>query len=222
MTTVYKKYNESDIDLWFKISQANASLKTTDIKGKNYIEVNQRVKAFRYVYPKGRIETKIISLEGEIGKRTVLMRCEVFDDLGNLLSVGYAEEKEDSTFINKTSFIENCETSCVGRALGMSGFGIDTSIASYEEVETAIANQDKKPAKATILKQSQLAMLYTKDEIDKMLEHYKVKTTEDLPRDVVDKYVNARKDKLKEVEKQVKEEYKAKPLDKESDENPFY
>ena len=99
MTTVYRKY-EIQEDLWSKIEQANKSIKTTDIKGKEYAEVNQRVKAFRFVYPKGKIETKIISLDGEIGNRTVLMRCEVYDDLGNLLSTGYAEEKESSTFIN--------------------------------------------------------------------------------------------------------------------------
>ena len=44
--------------------------------------------------------------------------------------------------INKTSYIENCETSAVGRALGMCGIGIDTSIASYDEVATAIAQQE--------------------------------------------------------------------------------
>lgn len=58
-----------------------------------------------------------------------------------VLGTGTAYEKEGSTFINKTSYIENCETSAVGRALGMAGFGIDTSIASAEEVQNAIANQ---------------------------------------------------------------------------------
>ena len=58
-----------------------------------------------------------------------------------ILGTGHAYEKEDSTFINKTSFIENCETSAVGRALAMCGIGIDTSVASKEEVENAINNQ---------------------------------------------------------------------------------
>ena len=58
-----------------------------------------------------------------------------------LLGSGHAYEKEGSTFINRTSYIENCETSAVGRALGMCGFGIDTSIASSEEVQNAILNQ---------------------------------------------------------------------------------
>jgi len=59
-----------------------------------------------------------------------------------ILAVGHAYEKEGSTFINKTSYIENCETSAVGRALGMLGIGIDTSIATAEEVNIAIINQD--------------------------------------------------------------------------------
>jgi hypothetical protein len=59
-----------------------------------------------------------------------------------ILGTGMAYEKENSTFINKTSYIENCETSACGRALGMAGFGIDTSVASAEEVQNAIANQN--------------------------------------------------------------------------------
>ena len=59
-----------------------------------------------------------------------------------------AYEKEGSTFINKTSYIENCETSAWGRALGNLGIGIDTSIASAEEVQNAVLNQSpKKSAK---------------------------------------------------------------------------
>ena len=70
------------------------------------------------------------------------MSCEVRDEYGKLLSKAYAYEKENSSFINKTSFIENCCTSATGRALGYLGIGIDTSVASYEEVANAIANQE--------------------------------------------------------------------------------
>jgi hypothetical protein len=206
---------------WDKIEIANKSIKTIDVKGKPYAEVNQRVKAFRFVYPRGRIETKIISLDGEVHKRTVLMRCEVYDDLGNLLSTGYAEEKEDSTFINKTSFIENCETSCIGRALGQAGFGIDTSIASAEEVENAIANQDKKEDKPTQTKINQFYLLYSAEEIRDICSHYKVSNPEDLTRKLIDEYIKARKDKLADAKEKRNEEMKAKPLN-DNGENPFY
>lgn len=121
---------------YLDIAKANESIKTTDIKGKDYAEVNQRIKAFRMVYPTGTIETTMVSNENGV----VIFRAEIYDD-DKLLATGTAYEKENSTFINKTSYIENCETSAVGRALGMAGFGIDTSIASAEEVQNAINNQ---------------------------------------------------------------------------------
>lgn len=123
-----------------EIEKANASIQTTDIKGKDYAEVNQRIKAFRMVNPSGGIQTEILSLENGV----CVMKATVTGEDGEILGTGHAYEKEGSTFINKTSYIENCETSAVGRALGMCGFGIDTSVASYEEVANAIENQQKK------------------------------------------------------------------------------
>ena len=123
-----------------QIKEANDSTKTTDIKGKEYTEVNQRIKAYRMVYPNGSITTEILKLEDGV----VLMKATILNEDGVVIGTGLAQEKEDSTFINKTSYIENCETSAVGRALGMCGFGIDTSVASAEEVQTAMANQEPK------------------------------------------------------------------------------
>lgn len=119
------------------IQKANETIKTTNIKGKDYAEVNQRIKAFRMVYPTGTIETELISNENGV----CIFQATV--SIGDrVLGTGTAYEKEGSSFINKTSYIENCETSAVGRALGMAGFGIDTSIASFEEVANAITQQD--------------------------------------------------------------------------------
>ena len=53
-----------------------------------------------------------------------------------------AREEKTASFINKTNYVENCETSAVGRALGMCGFGIDVSVVSAEEVQNAIQNQE--------------------------------------------------------------------------------
>ena len=123
-----------------QIKKANESIKTTAIKGKDYAEVNQRIKAFRMVYPTGQIMTEMVSNENGV----CVFRATVYSDSGILLATGTAYEKESASFINKTSYIENCETSSVGRALGMAGFGIDVSVASYEEVANAIENQNPK------------------------------------------------------------------------------
>lgn len=135
------------------IRKANEAIKTVNVSGKDYAEVNQRIKAFRMVYPQGFISTEMVSNENGV----CIFKASVgYTELGPhmeaipvVLGTGTAYEKENSTFINKTSYIENCETSAVGRALGMCGFGIDTSICSAEELQNAKLNQDKPNTKST-------------------------------------------------------------------------
>lgn len=125
------------------LQKANATIKTTNIKGKEYAEVNQRIKAFRMVFPDGFITTEIVSdAEGRCVMRAEVGFVEAETGARMVLGTGTAYERENATMINKTSYIENCETSAVGRALGMAGFGIDVSVASAEEVENAIAQQE--------------------------------------------------------------------------------
>lgn len=119
------------------IKNANKQLETVGIKGKDYVTVAERVKAFRSICPEGTIETEMILFEA--GR--VIFKATIRDE-DRILATGYSEEKEGSTMINKTSFVENCETSAVGRALGFAGIGIDASMASAEEVATAIINQN--------------------------------------------------------------------------------
>ena len=117
-------------------------MKKIQIKGKDYIEVNERVKQFHIDYPNGSITTELIEMTDRFITKTT-----VIPDVKNAdrKFTGIAYEKEDSTFINKTSALENCETSSCGRALGMLGIGIDTSIASYNEVANAVEQQKDKP-----------------------------------------------------------------------------
>lgn len=169
-------------DKYFMICKANEQIRTTDIKGKDYAQVNERIKAFRMCHPLGSIQTEIISIDNGV----VTMKSCVFDETGVLLGTGYAQEKENSTFINKTSFIENCETSAVGRALGMCGFGIDVSIASAEELENAIHNQEleEKRVQELSIKYAQLRSTLTQLNCDfrdqkvneYILKHASVKT----------------------------------------------
>lgn len=124
-----------------ELNTVNQSINTTDIKGKPYAEVNERVKGFRRLFPNGSISTQLISIDESDNGKVCVFLATVADENGKTLATGTAYEKENSTYINKTSYIENCETSAVGRALGFLGIGIDTSIASSEEVQNAIANQ---------------------------------------------------------------------------------
>lgn len=159
------------------IKAANESIVTTDIKGKEYAEVNQRVKAFRMIYPTGFILTRMV--DNENGVCMFDASVGYYDENGDAVTIsrGTAQEKEDSSFINKTSYIENCETSAVGRALGFAGFGIDTSIASAEEVANAIENQNKKIDEEQI---KTIKKLIPKEKFDKMLNYYKIKKLEDM------------------------------------------
>lgn len=176
------------------IQKANETIKTMtisrkdkntgEIKSKEYAEVNQRVKAFRMIYPEGRIDTEL--LYDNDGKCT--FKAYVFRNVEDEkpLATGTAYEKESSTFINQTSYIENCETSAVGRALGMAGFGIDTSIASAEEVQNAMANQketkepQKKEIKATESQISLITARLNEEQIKKVIDGYKLKNLTEL------------------------------------------
>jgi len=131
-----------------QLVKVNKGIKTVDIKGKDYAQVNDRVKAFRELCPNGSITTDILEMENGV----VTMKATVYDEDGKVLSTGLAQEKESGSFINKTSYIENCETSAVGRALGFAGIGVDGSMCSAEELVNAINNQNK-PDKITLKEQ---------------------------------------------------------------------
>lgn len=125
-----------------QIKNVNEDMTGIDVKGKNYVMVNSRVTAFRKLFPEGFIDTNIISLENG----TVVMKAEVgYYENGNriILGTGLAYEKETTSYINRTSFIENCETSAVGRALGFLALGNGNSICSAEELVNAIKTQEQ-------------------------------------------------------------------------------
>ena len=162
-----------------QIKNANSGIKTIDVKGKDYAEVPQRIKAFRSVCPNGAIVTELISCENGV----CIFKASVYDEKQVLLGTGTAYEREDSSFINKTSYIENCETSAVGRALGMCGFGIDVSVASAEEVQNAMLNQGEATSKEPLATEKQIEMikkLYKAEELPKVCGWAKVNVIADL------------------------------------------
>lgn len=166
-----------------ELKKANEAISTLKISGKEYAEVNQRIKAFRMVFPDGFIKTELLSNDGGVAVFRAKVGYYGTDDKEVILGTGTAYEKEGSTFINKTSYIENCETSAVGRALGMLGIGVDTSVASAEEVQNAKLNQEEKPQedRKASPKQCELIRKAYGDNLGKLLDALGVETVEDIP-----------------------------------------
>lgn len=149
-----------------QIKAVSDGIVTTNIKGKEYAAVNGRINAFRRLYPQGFITTDIVSMEAGV----VVMKatCGYYDNgQAVVLGTGMAYEREGSSNINKTSYIENCETSAIGRALGMAGLGINTAVASSEEVQNAIKQQEE--MENDVDPQKRVALI---DEINAMMKDY--------------------------------------------------
>ena len=121
------------------LTQKSTKLKTVNIKGKPYVTVDERLIYFRKHYKDYALETEVI----EKTENTILIKAIISDKNSRIIATGLAEEVKGSTFINKTSYVENCETSAWGRALANFGIGLDTSVASADEVKNAIVNQKK-------------------------------------------------------------------------------
>lgn len=120
-------------------------IQTIDIKGKKYATVDSRVEFFREKFPTWSLETEYPILD--LDKGVCVCRAVVKDENGKVVADGYAHEWQNKpgSMVNKTSYIENAQTSAVGRALGFIGIGINgMGIATAEEVTTAIAHQDAK------------------------------------------------------------------------------
>ena len=169
--------NEKRID-YADIARVNAEIETVNIKGKQYAQVKDRIDAFRKLYPGGGIATELLQM-GEIA----IIKATVTDGSGAVLGTGHAYEREGSTNINKTSYLENCETSAVGRALSMCGIGIANSVASAEEVRSAQAQQDAlehKPLDATQLRALQYKCTRAGVDINDICADYGVEKPEDL------------------------------------------
>ena len=130
-----------------ELARANASLKVIDVKGKGYAQVNERVKAFRDMCPCGEVVTEIAALDDN----AVVVKATIRDETGKTLATGLAREERESSYINKTSYVENCETSAIGRALGFAGIGIDGSICSADELAVALNNQKASQAEKDVL-----------------------------------------------------------------------
>ena len=125
------------------------NLKTVDIKGKAYVEVNERLRYFRENHDGFCLVSEILDLS----EKRIIIKASILDKENRVVATGIAYEMEGSNYINKTSFVENCETSAWGRALANFGIGIDAAVASAQEVGNAI-HQQENPAKKAVKKKA--------------------------------------------------------------------
>ena len=110
------------------------------IHGKDYVLVNERVQEFHKLYPNGSIRTDLIEFSDE----RFIIKAEVCPDVNDRMRIftGYACELVSSSRINKLNALECGESSAVGRAMAMLGIGIDGSIASADEVQNAVHQEE--------------------------------------------------------------------------------
>jgi hypothetical protein len=114
----------------------------------DYVPVAERLEKFYERFPDGRVITHIIEHNLESG--FILMRAEVYrsPDDAQPAATGHAFEVRGESYVNKTSYIENCETGSVGRALALLGFEVKRGIASREELEKTARMTPDKAARA--------------------------------------------------------------------------
>jgi len=111
-----------------------------NIKGKEYATVASRVEIFRKYFPAYSIISEIITDD----EQRVVIKAKILDENNRIVADGYAEEIRGEGLINKTSALENAQTSAIGRALAAFGL-IGGEYASSFEVENAITKQSSSP-----------------------------------------------------------------------------
>lgn len=122
------RYNECIANL--------SKVPTVSIKGKQYSTVAERHRHLKKYFPESRIIEEVLFHDID----RVIVKTSIY--IGEtLFAVGHAEEKRNSSFINKTSALENCSSSSLGRCLA--AFGLSGSeYASAEELVNALNNQN--------------------------------------------------------------------------------
>lgn len=165
-----------------QLRDINSRINTTNIKGKEYAEVNQRILAFWELFPDGNIVCSVSTTESRCD-----CRCEVYRHAEDErpAATGHAFEEKKGA-INSTSYVENCETSAVGRALGILGIGATQAIASKEELENALAQQGEPKAQVEPKGRDNSEL----NELVKALASKTGTTVSDAARHVVEKYGN--------------------------------
>jgi len=151
---------------------------TVNIRGRDYQTVAYRIQQFREKHPDWTLVTNIVARDPDC----VVIQATISDEAGRVRATGHAEEFRKASQINRTSALENCETSAIGRCLAAYGMG-GTEFASAEEVANAIHQQGKsgihKPTDGAIDALEEDRQKHIVDLADGVREAFE---TEDVPR----------------------------------------
>jgi len=123
----------------------NLKSKAVKIQGKEYVLVADRIVFFNENFPNGSITTEIIT-KPEDDKIIIKALVIPNSEKPERKFTGFSQATVGQGFINKTSALENAETSAVGRALALMGIGVIESIASADEVNKSKNASYSKPA----------------------------------------------------------------------------
>ena len=126
---------------------ANAANKESgvNLKGKSYLMVANRVEVFRQHFGVAfTIDTQLVSHD----EKHACFRASILDDTGRSVANGYALENYGTTPVNKGNYLENCETSAIGRALAAFGLhgGEYSSVNELEAQQRNVAALAPPPA----------------------------------------------------------------------------
>ena len=141
----------------------------------DYASVDERLPLFWKDCPRGRIVTELVVDDGT----RIVMKASLFVTYEDHhpTTTGFAEEVRGSSMVNKTSALENCETSAVGRALanyqyqgGKKRASLEEIVKVYRQGEQPQTTTNATPARTQSLGSSsepptskQMAMLRAKD-----------------------------------------------------------
>ena len=116
----------------------------------DYVLVEDRIEEFWTKHPKGRILTEVTHLDHpEAKQRMVVIKATIYtesDSLSVPIATGWAKEREGTMGANQTAFLENAETSAIGRALANMGVATKKGRPSRQEMEAVERNMSEHEA----------------------------------------------------------------------------